>query len=160
MTWRQRNLFVFLSRRHLGIAHDRRGWRWRALVERHMSGRRRHSRFIRMRFTHVGFRLGRERNSCRGGRGLRGRRRLERIERPGRPQQRAPGERFGNALQLGNRHANRKDNETADERRGSGYNERIPKAEFIDRNAISDHGDAQHDGNGAENKQQNRHTHF
>ena len=87
-------------------------------------------------------------------------RRLERFERHFRLLAGPPANDSVNPLQLGNRDAQRDDNKTADRRRGSGDDEGIAKAEFIDRNAVSDHRDADHDGNGADDVQQNRHERY
>ena len=56
---------------------------------------------------------------------------------------RARRQHLGDALQLADRRAERDDDEAADGSRGPGDDERIAEAEFIDRNAVSDHPDAQ-----------------
>ena len=47
----------------------------------------------------------------------------------------------------------RDNDQAADHGRDAGYDQRIAEAEFVDRNAISDHRGADHDGNGAHDKQ-------
>jgi hypothetical protein len=66
----------------------------------------------------------------------------------------ADGERFCNPMQLRNRSPDRDDDETADSRGGSCDDKSVAEAEFVNRDAVSDHPEAGDGGDSANNKQQ------
>jgi len=61
-------------------------------------------------------------------------------------------------VQLGNYHTEPNNDQAANGSRRSGTDKGVSEAEFVDRNAKSDHHDAHHDGSGANAIQQTRHT--